>query len=117
MDVSTLCFSEKFIAAGISALYSEGNDIKWNGQGFFHTDSEGRSNNSVTKKLTNKLDSKGIDRQYIHRKTGLQGQEEKNPAPQLFNTVTEMIFCYQNCSDLLWEKIVVVIEENFEIWG
>ena len=24
-----------------------------------------------------------------------------------------MIICYQNCSDLLWEKIVLVIEKNF----
>ena len=28
-----------------------------------------------------------------------------------------MVFCYQNYSDLLWEKIVLVIEENFEIRG
>jgi hypothetical protein len=34
LDVSTLCFSEKLPAAGNLALYSEGNDIKWNGQGF-----------------------------------------------------------------------------------
>ena len=26
---------------------------------------------------------------------------------------SEMVFCYQNCSDLLWEKIVLVIEKNF----
>ena len=26
----------------------------------------------------------------------------------------EMVFCYQNCSDLLWEKNVLVIEKNFE---
>ena len=25
----------------------------------------------------------------------------------------EMVFCYQNCSDLLWEKIVLVFEKNF----
>jgi hypothetical protein len=25
-----------------------------------------------------------------------------------------MVFCYQNCSDLLWDKIVIVIEKNFE---
>ena len=25
----------------------------------------------------------------------------------------EMVFCYQNCSDLLWEKIVIVIKKNF----
>ena len=24
-----------------------------------------------------------------------------------------MVFCYQNCSDLLWEKIILVIEKNF----
>ena len=24
-----------------------------------------------------------------------------------------MVFCYQNCSDLLWEKIALVIEKNF----
>ena len=24
-----------------------------------------------------------------------------------------MVFCYQNCSDPLWEKIVLVIEKNF----
>ena len=24
-----------------------------------------------------------------------------------------MVFCYQNCSDLLWEKIVLVFEKNF----
>ena len=23
-----------------------------------------------------------------------------------------MVFCYQNCSDLLWEKIVLVIEKK-----
>ena len=25
-----------------------------------------------------------------------------------------MVFCYQNCSDLLWEKNVLVIKKNFE---
>ena len=25
----------------------------------------------------------------------------------------KLVFCFQNCSDLLWEKIVLVIEENF----
>jgi hypothetical protein len=24
-----------------------------------------------------------------------------------------VVFCYQNCSDLLWEKIVLVIKKNF----
>ena len=39
-----------------------------------------------------------------------------------FNTVTMgkvlpkflvMVFCYQNCSDPLWEKIILLIEKNF----
>ena len=36
---------------------------------------------------------------------------------------SQMAFCYQNCSDVLWEKIALVIEKNFrdsrlkaEIW-
>ena len=29
----------------------------------------------------------------------------------------EMVFCCQNCSDLLWEKIVLVIQKTFEIQG
>ena len=29
------------------------------------------------------------------------------------NGFQELVFCYQNCSDLLWEKIVLVIEKNF----
>ena len=28
-----------------------------------------------------------------------------------------LVFCYQNCSDLLWEKIVLVIEKIFEVRG
>ena len=31
------------------------------------------------------------------------------------NIFWKMVFCYQNCSDLLWEKIVPVIEKTFEI--
>ena len=27
--------------------------------------------------------------------------------------VCGMVFCYQNCSDLLWEKFVLVIKKNF----
>ena len=29
------------------------------------------------------------------------------------NCTTTMVFCYQNFSDLLWEKIALVIENNF----
>ena len=28
----------------------------------------------------------------------------------------KLVFCYQNCSDLLWEKIVLVIEKIFKIF-
>jgi hypothetical protein len=30
----------------------------------------------------------------------------------LFQENKQMVFCYQNCSDLLWEKIVLVIEKK-----
>ena len=30
-----------------------------------------------------------------------------------FFSYEEMVFCYQNCSDLLWEKFVLVTEKNF----
>ena len=32
--------------------------------------------------------------------------------PTLKVAKMEMVFCYQNCSDLLWEKNVIVIEKN-----
>ena len=35
---------------------------------------------------------------------------EKNTSGSL---LLDLVFCYQNCSDLLWEKIVLVIEKNF----
>ena len=35
----------------------------------------------------------------------------------LFPYYREMVFCYQNCFDLLWEKNVLVIEKNFEAEG
>ena len=31
----------------------------------------------------------------------------------VFHVEVTLVFCYQNCSDLLWEKIVLVIEKNF----
>ena len=35
------------------------------------------------------------------------------------DTHLKMVFCYQNCSDLLWEKIVLMIEKllKFEAVG
>ena len=38
-------------------------------------------------------------------------KKDKEKSDSLFDTV--LVFCYQNCSDLLWEKIVLVIEKNF----
>ena len=29
------------------------------------------------------------------------------------SSLSTMVFCYQNCSYLLWEKILLVIEKNF----
>ena len=29
------------------------------------------------------------------------------------NWAEKMVFCYQNCSELLWEKIVLVTEKDF----
>ena len=31
--------------------------------------------------------------------------------------LVKLVFCYQNCSDLLWEKNILVIEKTFEIRG
>ena len=33
--------------------------------------------------------------------------------PSEESTVSEMVFCYQNCSDLLWEKICSSDREQF----
>ena len=33
--------------------------------------------------------------------------------PHSLTTRSEMVFCYQNCSDLLWEFFFLVIEKNF----
>ena len=41
---------------------------------------------------------------------------QKSPASiwrNFFSRPKIMVFCYQNSSDLLWEKIVQVIEKNF----
>ena len=34
---------------------------------------------------------------------------QSHGVPSILNMVLYMEFCYQNCSDLLWEKIVLVI--------
>ena len=33
------------------------------------------------------------------------------PAHHIYSRT--LVFCYQNCSELLWEKIVLIIEKNF----
>ena len=33
------------------------------------------------------------------------------------STCEEMVFCYQNCSDLLWEKLFYLSRKTFEIRG
>ena len=35
----------------------------------------------------------------------------------VWHSVEEMVFCYQNCSNLVGEKIVLVLEKTFEIRG
>ena len=32
------------------------------------------------------------------------------------STTLEIVFCFQNCSDLQWEQIVVAIKKNFWNW-
>ena len=51
----------------------------------------------------------------IYLSSGYEKILNKEKFPSLKNCVEneEMIFCYQNCSDLLWEKIVLVIGKNF----
>ena len=40
-------------------------------------------------------------------------QQRVDSEPVTNNQGKAMVFCYQNCSDLLWEKIVLAIEKNF----
>ena len=39
--------------------------------------------------------------------------EHSPPIIHILKVIIEMVFCYQNCSDLLWEKIVLVTEIFF----
>ena len=34
-------------------------------------------------------------------------KDMKNIKSDMYMTAGEMVFCYQNCSDLLWEKIAI----------
>ena len=49
-------------------------------------------------------ESEGKDWSDLEREAAEDDDEEEDEG---------MVFCYQNCSDLLWEKIVLVIEKNF----
>ena len=49
---------------------------------------------------------------YVHTYTLIQ-YKGYNCSNFLMVYSSEMVFCYQNCSDLLWEKIVLLIEKNF----
>ena len=42
-------------------------------------------------------------------------QQRVDSEPVTNNQGKGMVFCYQNCSDLLWEKIVLAIEKN--VWN
>ena len=44
-------------------------------------------------------------------------QKRIHPIEHAILAVEKLVFCYQNCSDLLWEKKILVIEEKFEIRG
>ena len=48
-----------------------------------------------------------LNNQYYHDTE----QEKKGRAED-----ERMVFCYQNCTDLLWEKNVLVIQKNFWNW-
>ena len=41
-------------------------------------------------------------------------QKDDNKWANVTNSFIEMVFCYRICSDLLWEKIVLVIEKNLK---
>ena len=55
------------------------------------------------------ISSKKLD-YIVTKKKKEKNKTEKSFSPKLL----EMVFCYQNCADLLWEKIVLVIEKN--VW-
>ena len=38
---------------------------------------------------------------------------KKNACDLIKKLSKNMVFCYQNCSNLLWEKNVLVIDKNF----
>ena len=40
--------------------------------------------------------------------------KKSKKCPFFHSCCLDMVFCYQNCSDLLWEKSVLVIEKNLK---
>ena len=61
-------------------------------------------NRKITKKqLTNKFDSKVINRQYFHRKTGLQGQtEKKNSTTAVQHSDRKKNICVLSVADFVF---------------
>ena len=59
------------------------------------------------------IEQKMVASSPTQQKTSLQ--EVSTPQALSPSQGMELVFCYQNCSDLQWEKIVPVIEKN--IWN
>ena len=49
------------------------------------------------------------------QENALSGTWLKKSLTEKWNSV--MVFCFQNCSDLQWERIILVIEKTFEAEG
>ena len=63
--------------------------------------------NKNVEKFTNSFQFGKLYRHFMHKMA---------PQRWIYSTLFllwKMVFCYQNCSDLLWEKIVLVIEKDF----
>ena len=52
---------------------------------------------------------------YMKKSEHDRPKENFDPAiPTMYDS--EMVFCFKNCSDLLWEKNVLVIENLQNLW-
>ena len=63
--------------------------------------------NKNVEKFTNSFQFGKLYRHFMHKMA---------PQRWIYSTLFllwKMVFCYQNCSDLLWEKIVLVIQKRF----
>ena len=77
--------------------------------------------------LCTRILSKNMLTSFLHWRVPtltIQSKAETEVGTKSFFSFTNiMVFCYQNCSDLLWEKIVLLIEKKLwlyywelEIW-